>query len=146
LIRKKQLVFDTAWMVAASPMAPPGTGFRASSTVSPGFTWKITNSPTRIFAASTPFTTNLYATAAPEKALSRITVIEAVPAAASWNSRALALEDQNTVAGMEARAKFLKVLAETPGARQPSAWESIEPNEHSYARRDFVCQLLEKAK
>jgi hypothetical protein len=57
-----------------------------------------------------------------------------------------ALEDQNTVAGMEARAKFLKVLAETPGARQPSAWESIEPNENSYARRDFVCQLLEKAK
>jgi hypothetical protein len=57
-----------------------------------------------------------------------------------------ALEDQSTVAGMEARAKFLKVIARSAGAKTPSPWESIEPNEHSYARRDFVCQMIEKAK
>jgi hypothetical protein len=56
------------------------------------------------------------------------------------------LEDQNTAAGMDARAKFLRVLADTPGARALSAWESFEPNKHSYARRDFVCQLIEKPK
>jgi hypothetical protein len=57
-----------------------------------------------------------------------------------------ALEDQNTAAGLEARAKFLKVIAETPSAHAPSPWESIEPNDHSYARRDFVCRLIDKAK
>ena len=55
-----------------------------------------------------------------------------------------ALEDQNTAAGMEARAKFLKVIVETLGAHAPSSWESIEPNDHSYARRDFVCRVLDE--
>jgi hypothetical protein len=82
----------------------------------------------------------------PQYALTEINCKQRTSRDIRWD---VALED-HTVAGMEARAEFLtvlaEILAETPGARGPSVWESIEPNEHSYARRDFVCQLLEKAK
>jgi len=58
----------------------------------------------------------------------------------------VALEDQNTPAGIAARAKFFQSVLNTPLVKYPSPWESIEPSSHSYARRDFVCNRGEAAK
>jgi hypothetical protein len=49
-----------------------------------------------------------------------------------------ALEDQATPEGMAARAKFQRSTQELQ-KNYPSAWESIEPTKHSYARLNFVC-------
>ena len=45
-----------------------------------------------------------------------------------------ALEDQQTAAGMKARAHFMGLMLQN----YPSPWESIDPNKHSYARLDYV--------
>lgn len=53
----------------------------------------------------------------------------------------MALEDQKTSEGMEARAKFLESTSKLQN-NYPSPWESLEPDKHSYARYDFVCKKL----
>jgi hypothetical protein len=53
-----------------------------------------------------------------------------------------ALEDQNTVEGVQARAKFLGATVEQQKF-YPTQWESIEPNKHNYARYNFVCKGMQ---
>ena len=61
----------------------------------------------------------------------------------------MALEDQNTAQGVEARMKFIESMTKALGydpttpEREPTPWKSIEPNKHSYARYDFVCRGLQ---
>src|ERR1700721_1922021 len=49
-----------------------------------------------------------------------------------------ALEDQLAPAGIAARAKFMQSTLELQKGL-PSAWDSIEPNKHNYARLTYVC-------
>jgi len=53
----------------------------------------------------------------------------------------MALEDQNTIEGAQARAEFLETTTKLQ-INPPTQWQSIEPNEHSYARYNFVCKGL----
>jgi len=49
----------------------------------------------------------------------------------------VAVEHQDTPEGIAAKAKFLQYLEFRD--IWPLPWESIEPDKHSYARYDFVC-------
>lgn len=53
----------------------------------------------------------------------------------------MALEDQNTAGGKQARATFLRSTAELQ-KKLPTPWEPIESDRHNYARYDFVCSGL----
>jgi hypothetical protein len=79
----------------------------------------------------------------PQYTLSEINCKQRTHRELQWDA---ALEDQDTPAGMAARAKFLKSLGDVAGTQEDPTWESIEPNEHSCARLDFVCHFGEKAK
>lgn len=51
----------------------------------------------------------------------------------------IALEDKNTAEGKEYRTKLSGLFSEL-NKGYPSAWESIEPNEHGYARYNYICK------
>jgi hypothetical protein len=57
----------------------------------------------------------------------------------SWDK---ALEDQNTIEGIAARAKFLKATVNFQ-RNYPTGWKSFEPNKHNYACYNFVCKGME---
>jgi hypothetical protein len=55
----------------------------------------------------------------------------------------MALEDQATLQGIEAKAKFIQGSSEIL-KNYPTQWESLEPDKHSYARYNFVCKRFKK--
>lgn len=81
----------------------------------------------------------------PQYNLMEINCQERTSRSLRWN---MALGDQNSIQGREARMKFIeswtKALGYDPTSpkREPTPWRSIDSNKHSYARFDFVCKGL----
>jgi hypothetical protein len=71
----------------------------------------------------------------PSYTLTEINCVKRIFRDLKWD---YALEDQLTPEGIAARAKFMQSTLELQKGL-PSAWDSIEPDKHSYARFNFVC-------